>query len=108
MIGFNLSIKEYLTPDGKSPFSIWLSKLKDRQARAIIRKRINRLRLGNFGDSKSVGDGIFEIRINFGPGYRVYFGQDGKSVIILLCGGDKNSQYMDIKKAQNYWKEYWR
>ena len=99
-------IKEYLTSDGKCPFSEWLEKLRDRQARAIIRKRINRVRQGSLGDSKSVGGGVFEFRIDFGAGYRVYFGQDGNTIVVLLCGGDKGSQDADIKRAKQYWKDY--
>ncbi len=99
-------IKEYLTADGKSPFSEWLEKLRDRQARAIIRKRINRVRKGNLGDSKPVGEGVFEVRVDFAGGYRVYFGQDDEIIVVLLCGGDKSSQDADIKKAKEYWKDY--
>ena len=106
MEGRERDIKEYLTAAGKSPFSDWLDGLRDRQARAIIRKRINRLRQGNLGDSKPVGDGVFELRIDFGPGYRSYFGQDGETIVVLLCGGDKSSQDADIKKAKEYWKDY--
>jgi putative addiction module killer protein len=107
MEGRERDIKEYLTASGKSPFSEWLLKLRDQLARAIIRKRINRLRKGNFGDSKPVGDGVSELKIDFGPGYRVYFGHDGETIIVLLCGGDKGSQDADIKKAKDYWKDYW-
>ncbi len=106
MFGRERDIKEYLTIDGKSPFSEWLQKLRDQQARAIIRKRINRVRQGNLGDSRSVGEGVFELKIDFGPGYRTYFGQDGDTIVVLLCGGDKSSQDTDIKKAKEYWKDY--
>ena len=71
-----------------------------------LQSRIDRLRLGNFGDYQGVGDGGFELRIHFGPGYRVYFGYHGAQVIILLCGGDKNTQARDIADAQRYWKEF--
>ena len=106
MEGRERDVKEYLTATGKSPFSEWLDGLRDRQARAIIRKRINRLRKGNLGDSKPVGDGVFELKIDFGPGYRTYFGQDGETIVVLLCGGDKRSQDSDIRKAKEYWKDY--
>lgn len=106
MIGRERDIKEYLTADGKSPFAEWLQRLRDHQVRAVIRKRINRIRQGNFGDSKSVGDGVFELRIDFGPGFRVYFGQDGDTIVVLLCGGDKGTQDADIKRAKEYWKDY--
>ena len=72
----------------------------------IIRARLNRIRLGNFGDCKSVGGGVDELRIDFGPGYRIYFGRDGATVIVVLCGGDKKTQARNISTAQRYWKEY--
>jgi putative addiction module killer protein len=68
--------------------------------------QVNRLAFGSFGDWKSVGDGVSELRIDYGPGYRVYFGRKGKTVVILLCGGDKSSQKTDIKTAKEYWKDY--
>jgi putative addiction module killer protein len=89
-----------------TPFSKWLASLKDRQAAGIVRARLNRIRLGNFGDCKSVGGGVTELRIDFGPGYRIYYGREGASVVILLCGGSKRSQTRDIVTAQAYWKEY--
>ena len=100
-------IEEYLALGGKSPFGSWLEDLKDRQARAAIRKRLNRIRLGNLGDSKALGDGVHELRVDFGPGYRVYYGIDGETVVVLLCGGDKSSQTRDIARAKQYWKDYW-
>ena len=102
------SIFEYQSLEGKIPFREWLLSLKDRQARARIRARLDRFRLGNFGDCKSVGEGVFEMRFHFGPGYRVYFGVDGSAIVILLSGGDKATQVRDIGKAQEYWKDYLR
>ncbi|OGQ35910.1 MAG: addiction module protein [Deltaproteobacteria bacterium RIFCSPHIGHO2_12_FULL_43_9] len=99
-------IKVYIAPNGKIPFIEWLSSLKDISARAKIRIRLDRLSLGNFGDCKHVGGGVFELRIKFGPGYRVYFGQVGNEIILLLSGGDKNTQSDDIKKAIKYWADY--
>ena len=96
----------YETTDGKSPFLDWLNGLRDVKARATIRARLDRVRLGNLGDSKSIGDGVHELRITFGPGYRVYFGQDGLLLVVLLCGGDKGSQKRDIAKAKTLWREY--
>jgi len=97
---------EYETPDGRSPFRDWLDGLKDGQARARIDARLIRLRLGLFGDCKSVGSGVEELRIDSGPGYRVYFGQDGARVVVLLIGGDKSRQAADIKAAKKYWAAY--
>ncbi len=99
-------IEIYLTEKGKAPFSDWLESLSDIRARAKIRMRLDRLRLGNFGDSKSVGDGVFELRVDFGPGYRVYYGLVGVQIVLLLCGGDKSSQKKDIRLAKNYWKNF--
>ncbi len=100
------NLKIYVTKEGKSPFSDWLSSLKDVRGRATIRARLNRVRLGNLGDCKPVGEGVFELRIDFGPGYRVYFGQVGTETILLLSSGDKSSQQRHIRKAQQNWKDY--
>ena len=88
-----------------SPFVVWLEGLRDRRAVAAIQARLNRVRLGNFGDCKSVGGGVEELRIDFGPGYRVYFGRSGRTVVVLLGGGSKRTQKADIRNAQRYWKE---
>jgi putative addiction module killer protein len=76
------------------------------RAVGIVRALLNRIRLGNFGDCKSVGGGVEELRIDFGPGYRAYYGREGSSVVILLCGGCKGTQNRDIPRAQRYWKEH--
>lgn len=81
-------------------FASWLEGLKDERGRAKIAVRIRRLSLGNFGDVKSVGDGVSELRIDFGPGYRLYFARRGAAVVVLLCGGDKGTQANDIKTAK--------
>lgn len=91
---------------GNEPFNIWLNGLRDPKTRRRILQRLWRLESGNFGDCKPVGGGVSELRFYFGPGYRVYFGQDGNTIIVLLCGGDKGSQRRDIRQAQAYWKEY--
>ena len=101
-----LEIRLYLNKRGEAPFSFWLNSLKDARTRAIIRVRLNRIRLGNFGDCKSVGQGVSELRIDYGPGFRVYFGKVGTKVVLLLSGGDKSSQEGDIKKAQEFWADY--
>lgn len=80
-------------------FSRWLNSLRDQQARARIQVRIDRLSLGNAGDVKPVGSGVSEMRIDHGPGYRVYFKQHGAFVVVLLCGGDKRTQVADIRRA---------
>ena len=100
------TITSYVPPRGEAPFETWVRSLQDKRARARILQRIDRLRLGNFGDCRSVGNGVYELRINFGPGFRVYFGIVGSDVVLLLCGGDKSSQKKDIARAHNYWKEF--
>lgn len=95
----------YMTSDGDCPFEKWVRGLRDFRAVSQIRKRIYRASLGNLGDVKSVGGGVSEMRIPIGPGYRIYFGQDGGQIVILLCGGDKSSQTKDIKLAQDYWAD---
>jgi putative addiction module killer protein len=82
-------VRVYARSDGSEPFTQWLRGLRDGTTRNRIRQRIARIRLGNFGDVRSVGDGVQELRIHFGPGYRVYFGREGDALVILLCGGDK-------------------
>jgi putative addiction module killer protein len=96
----------YVTSDGKQPFIEWLESLKDKAIRSRIKERLDRVALGNLGDHKSVGKGIAELRLQFGSGYRIYFGEDKGSIILLLCGGDKATQSKDIKKAQKYWEDY--
>lgn len=96
----------YQTQDGRLPFDEWLNELRDTTAVARILARLGRVRLGNFGDCKPVGDGVAELRVDHGPGYRVYFGQQGKELVILLCGGDKRTQGRDIQLAKEYWHDY--
>lgn len=98
----------YVTEEGREPFSEWLTSLRDYKARAKIRVRLDRVRLGNFGDCHGVGDGVQELRIDYGPGYRVYFGQEGSTIVLLLCGGDKSTQTKDIETAKQYWITYRR
>ena len=102
------TVLTYVKENGSVPFNDWLESLRDKKARAKIRTRINRIRLGNLGDCKSVGEGVSELRINFGSGYRVYFAQQGNTIVILLCGGNKSSQNKDIKQAKLYWQDYKR
>jgi len=88
-------------------FLRWLRELRDVRARARIQIRVDRLSLGNPGDVMPVGEGVSEMRIDYGPGYRVYFARRGKTVVVLLCGGNKQTQYEDIARAKNLAKE-WR
>ena len=106
MEGNQFEVGIYRTEEGKRPFADWSLSLKDRKARVKIDTRINRLQLGNLGDCKNVGGGVFELRVDYGPGYRVYFGRRGQKLIILLCGGDKRTQQRDIQRAKQYWEEY--
>jgi putative addiction module killer protein len=96
----------YSTLDGKEPFSLWFKGLKDVKAKAMILKRIERLESGNFGVCKPCRDGVFELIIDFGPGYRVYFGKIGKNLILLFCAGEKSTQQTDIDKAVAYLKDF--
>jgi len=91
---------------GNEPFTDWLNSLHDPTTRRRILKRLLRLEQGNYGDYKSVGEGVNELRFFFGAGYRVYFGEDGDTIVVLLCGGSKDSQHRDIQRAQLYWQEY--
>ena len=92
--------------DGRVPFDQWLNELDDKRAVARILARVVRLRQGNLGDCKSVGEGVFELRVDYGPGYWVYFGQKGRTVVVLLCGGDKRTLGRDIRLAKQYWREF--
>ena len=82
-----------------SVFLKWINKLKDKIGKSLINERISRIEDGNFGDCYPIGDGLSELRIHFGPGYRIYFMDTGREIVILLCGGDKSKQQRDIKKA---------
>lgn len=98
-------IRNYLTADGREPFESWFSALRDTKGQTVIDVRLHRVALGNFGDHKPVGEGVYELVIDFGPGYRVYFGLDGDDVI-LLGGGDKSTQSADIQRAKDRWSDY--
>ena len=103
---FDLSVREYLTVDGISPFNEWLLGLRDLKARARIRTRLDRVSLGNLGDYQPVGDGLFELRFFFGPGYRVYYGLQDDTNVVLLNGGIKDTQQRDIRIAKVIWNDY--
>jgi putative addiction module killer protein len=96
----------YHTAAGKEPFTDWLNSLRDSTTRRRILKRLLRLEQGHYGDFKPVGGGVNELRFFFGAGYRVYFAEDGDTLVVLLCGGDKSSQRRNIQQAQAYWQEY--
>ena len=96
----------YRTPNGQAPFTEWLKSLRDQRTHKRIQSRIDRIASGNLGKPEPVGDGVFELRLQFGPGYRIYFGQVGNTIVLLLCGGDKSTQVRDIERAKNYWREY--
>ena len=100
-----MRVEEYLTSEGKSPFEAWFLKLNARAA-AKVTTALARLEGGNTSNVKSVGAGVQEYRIDFGPGYRVYFGFDGETLVILLAGGTKTRQQADIDSAKERWKEY--
>jgi putative addiction module killer protein len=100
-----LEIRYYLARDGRSPFEGWFASL-DPTARAKVTVAIARLEQGNLSNAKGVGEGVLEHRINFGPGYRVYFGRDGKTLVILLTGGTKKRQQRDISAAAEMWADY--
>ena len=101
-----MELLRYRRLDGAEPFTEWLGALRDRAAGARIRIRLRRIEAGNLGDCEPVGEGVSELRVHVGAGYRVYFGRHGQSVIILLSGGDKNSQASDIKTAKGLWAEW--
>jgi putative addiction module killer protein len=103
-----LNLQEYLTESGQSPFSEWLIGLRDVRARALVRTRLDRVSLGNIGDFASLGDGVFELRVFYGPGYRVYYGLVGDAVMLLLLGGTKGTQKKDIRTAKAYLADYRR
>jgi putative addiction module killer protein len=103
-----IEVRRYLTETGRDIFGEWLAELKDLRTRAKIVARIDRLSAGNFGDCKSLRGGLFELRIDSGPGYRVYYALDGQTCVLLLCGGDKRRQSSDIKRAAEHLNDYLR
>lgn len=100
------TIEIYKNVRGFEPYTNWLYKLRDKKIQARIEQRVRRLEYGNLGDYKALEAGVFELRLAFGPGYRIYFGQKGSKIIILLCGGNKRTQKQDIISAQSFWSEY--
>jgi putative addiction module killer protein len=100
-----VELRRYARADGCEPFTEWFASLRDKVAQARILNRLLQVEAGNFGDVASVGDGVSELRVHVGAGYRVYFGQHGKAVVVLLCGGDKSHQVADVRRAKQYWLE---
>jgi putative addiction module killer protein len=100
------TIRHYLTPDEKDVYLTWLKKLRDVVAKIQIVKRVNRIELGNFGDHKLCRGGVWELRIDVGAGYRVYYAIAGSDIVLLLCGGDKRTQDADIDRAVSYWQDW--
>jgi putative addiction module killer protein len=92
--------------NGREPFTEWFNAIQDTSTQTRIRGRLDRLEKGNFGDCASVGGGVFELCLHFGPGYHIYFGEMDKTIVLLLCGGDKSTQTRDIERAKIYWREY--
>lgn len=101
-------VEYYLTADGKVPFLQWFESIGDRTAMLRIDARLAHVRAGNLGKHRTVGEGVTELILDFGPGYRIYFGQVGTTMVVLLCGGDKSSQQRDIETAHEYWVDYRR
>lgn len=101
-----IELLRYQRNDGREPFTEWLQGLRDKVAQARIRIRLRQLETGNFGDSAPVGEGVIELRIHIGAGYRVYLGRHGKAIVLLLCGGDKSTQTTDISRAKQLWQEW--
>ncbi len=101
-----IEIRHYISRTGKDVFDHWLTQLADARAQAKIAVRINRLAAGNFGDSRPLRQGLFELRIDWGPGYRIYYAMLGAVCVLLLCGGDKRKQSIDIEQALKYLKDY--
>ncbi len=101
-----MELRYYQTRDGQQPFVEWLAGLTDKEARARIQARLDVVATGSFGDARPVGQGVLELRIRWGPGYRVYLARIGQVVVLLLCGGDKRAQDEDIKTAKRHFEDF--
>jgi putative addiction module killer protein len=102
-----IDVREYLDPQGRSPNAAWFDSL-NAQVAAKVATALTRISLGNFSNVEGVGSGVFEYKLDFGPGYRIYFGKDGQALVILLGGGSKKRQQRDINTALANWQEYKR
>jgi putative addiction module killer protein len=101
-------IEIYKDKYGNEPFIEWFSSIRDRNTRVRIITRLERIEIGNFGDHRSIGEGICELRLHFEAGYRIYYGRIGGEIVLLLAGGDKSTQEHDIQIARDYWRDYKR
>jgi putative addiction module killer protein len=101
-----LEVRQYQTARGRKPLAEWLAGLRDSATRARITARLDRLTAGLRGDWKNVGGAVCELRIDYGPGYRVYYAEGSSGLVLLLCGGIKRAQAKDIEKAHAYWKDF--
>lgn len=101
-----IEVRHYLTTSGHDVFAEWFDSLRDAKAQTRILARIARLAAENFGDCKPLRAGVWEMRIDWGPGYRVYYAMAGRKLVILLCGGDKRTQSSDIDRAVEYWNDH--
>jgi putative addiction module killer protein len=103
-----MEIRHYLDPCGRDHYQRWFDGLRDLRGRIAILRRVQRLELAHFGDCRDCREGVRELRIDIGPGYRVYFAREGGVVVVLLGGGDKDSQERDIERAVDAWRDYRR
>ena len=103
---FDLIVYQQL--QGQCPYNRWFESLRDERAQSRIIARLRQVRAGNLGDCKSVGEGVVELRIDVGPGYRLYCGRSGVTLVVLLCGGDKSTQTQDIERAKGFWADWKR
>ena len=102
------TVEYFVDADGNAVLDTWLRQLAEKEASARVTTRIRRLKRGAFGDCKPLKEGVWELRIDYGPGYRLYYSMVGKTIILLLCGGDKRKQTADIERAVTYLKDYKR
>ena len=101
-----MEIQHYVTTQGVDVFSTWFMALRDKTAKVAIERRLLRIEGGNLGPVRALRQGVWEIKIDLGPGYRIYYAQSGQTIILLLCAGDKSSQDADIERAADHWKDY--
>ena len=104
--GLPYEIRHYISRSGHDPFQTWLEHLRDRRAKLQILRRLNRAELGNFGGHRFCRDGVWGFRVDVGPGYRVYYALYGNSIILLLCGGDKRTQDVEIDRGAGFWRDW--